>query len=239
MDCCLTDTEIEELNRKHQHHVEIYTEGNPYTLGAVHYSKVTDFRDYTLFLDVFINNDWKKEDKKTAKFFFNDWLSKHQVLSECKYYQVSIYKHKALGFVIHNQDDKGMAIEQVVAQSTPLKVDSTLEGIYSNEQPVKSSLLRRLGSVMVISLGYSLVGILYISFFGLLATGLFVLNSFAFIDDEDMSLDLGILIVKSNFVKFLIVLLDILLIYLLFDYTKDKIIESVAKSKEKRQKKII
>ena len=136
MNHSLSEKEIQELNQNHQHYIRVYAEGNPYTLGAVIYSKVTEVANSTLSLDVYINKDWSMDEEATAKLLFDDWLSKHQKLSECEYYNVTIYQYKALGFVMQKTDDLAVVIEQVLSNYAP-----------SNKVAVKSSFLSRFGAL--------------------------------------------------------------------------------------------
>jgi len=239
MNDSLTEQEIQELNRNHQHHIEVYAEGNPYKLGAVIYSKLTEATNSTLFLDVYINKDWSMDEEETAKLFFDDWLNKHPNLSECEYYNITIYQFKALGFVMQKTDDLAVVIEQVLANYAPSDGEGILQGIYSNKVAEKSSLLSRFLDKVGVALGFVLAGVLNFAFYGFPLVGLFVLNHVAFVDVQDFSLDIGILIIKSFFIKFLIVVVDVLVVGYLFTYAKDKVTELVARSKEKRQKKII
>lgn len=69
-------------------------------------------------------------------------------------------------------------------------------------------MLSKVGTV----LGYVLVGIVYFGFFGLPIVGLFAINHIAFIEGSDLSVDLGVLIVKSFVVKALLAALDVVFV---------------------------
>lgn len=77
---------------------------------------------------------------------------------------------------------------------------------------MNNSLTSRVG----IAIGFVLAGVVFLGFFGVPLVGLFALNHVAFIDGQDMSCDLGIVIIKSLFVKFLIVVFDIWVLHYFF-----------------------
>ncbi len=142
MNYYLTEEKVNSLNQNHKHYIDLYVDGNPYKVGAIIYSHIVKVENSTLFLDIYINNDWKKDNQETAILFVNQWLNKNVELNQCKFYKVSIYLTKSLGFTIHKSNNQDEIIKQIIDQYKPLKPKSTLLYVFSNSAP--TNLLKRL-----------------------------------------------------------------------------------------------
>jgi len=142
MNYYLTEEKVNYLNQNHKHYIDLYVDGNSYKVGAIIYSHIVKVENSTLFLDVYINNDWKKDNQETAILFVNQWLSKNEELNPCKFYKASLYLTKSLGFTIHKDNNQDEIIKQIINQYKPLKSESTLQCIFSNSAP--TNLLKRL-----------------------------------------------------------------------------------------------
>ncbi len=94
----LTEVEVQTINQNHKHYADVYAKGNPAITGAVIYSRITEVKNDTFYLEVYINNDWNKTPNETAKIFVNYWLSNNEELKECKYYIATFFTGKSLGF---------------------------------------------------------------------------------------------------------------------------------------------
>lgn len=132
MNYFLTTKEVEGLNQNHKHYADIYKRGNTYTVGVIIYTHLIEVIDDTFYLEIYINNDWKKSNQETLILFINEWLNRYEELNQCKYYKVSIYKTKSLGFTIHRNNNFDEAIKQIIIQNKPLKSESTLQDVFSN-----------------------------------------------------------------------------------------------------------
>jgi len=142
MNYYLTEEKVNSLNKNHKHYIDLYVNGNPYKIGAIIYSHIVEVKNSTLFLDIYINSDWKKDNQETAILFVNQWLSRNKELNQCKFYKASIYLTKSLGFTIHKNDNEDEVIKQITDQYKPLKSESTLQYVFSNTAP--TNLLKRL-----------------------------------------------------------------------------------------------
>ena len=131
----LTKYEVQTINQNHKHYADIYVRGNPYTIGAIIYTHLTEVKNSTLFLEIYINNDWKTNSQETAILFINEWLNRYEELNQCKFYKASIYKTKSLGFSLHQNDNFDEAIKQITVQNKPLKSENSLQGIFTNKEP--------------------------------------------------------------------------------------------------------
>lgn len=142
MNYYLTEGKVNTLNKNHKHYIDLYVDGNPYKVGAIIYSHIVKVENSTLFLDIYINNDWKKDNQETAILFVNQWLSKNEELNQCKFYKASIYLTESLGFTIHKDNNQDEVIKQITDQYKPLKSENTLQYVFSNSAP--TNLLKRL-----------------------------------------------------------------------------------------------
>jgi len=131
----LTEVEVKIINQNHKHYTDVYQRGNPYTVGAIIYTHLTKVENSTLFLEIYINNDWEKSNQETVILFINEWLNRYEELNQCKFYKASIYKAKSLGFTIYRNDNFDATIKQIIAQYKPLESESILQGVFSNTEP--------------------------------------------------------------------------------------------------------
>ena len=131
----LTEKEIQTINQNHKHYTDVYIRGNPYTVGTIIYTHLTKVEKSTLFLEIYINNEWKKSNQETVILFINERLNRYKGLNQCKFYKASIYKTKSLGFTIHQKDNFNEAIKQIIIQNKPLKSENTLQDVFSNIVP--------------------------------------------------------------------------------------------------------
>lgn len=131
----LTKYEVQTINQNHKHYTDVYARGKPYTVGTIIYSHLTEVKNSTLFLEIYINNDWKKNSQKTVILFINEWLNKYEELNQSKFYEVSIYKTKAK-FPIHRDDEFNKVSKKIRDQYKSLKTKSTLEGVFTNIEPI-------------------------------------------------------------------------------------------------------
>jgi len=98
MSYSLTKEEVHTLNQKHKHYADVYKRGNPAITGAVIYSRITEVKNDTFCLEVYISDDWKITPKKTTIIFLNYWLNNNEALQKCKYYKVTLFTGASLGF---------------------------------------------------------------------------------------------------------------------------------------------
>mgnify|MGYP000956125444 CR=1 FL=1 len=93
----LSDQEVSKINSKHIHSVDKF-----YRMHTGVGSNLLSVKDDTMVLEVNINDKWltKKTLEHTPIQFLNCWKEYNNVLQNCKYYIVYIYKSSPLGFTI-------------------------------------------------------------------------------------------------------------------------------------------
>jgi hypothetical protein len=128
----LSKEEVTKLNKNHSHYLDTSERREKNTRGIIIYTYLEKVKNSTLFLDIFINDNWEKDNQETAILFINEWLNKYNELNQCLYYKASIYKAKTLDFTVYKKHDFDTAIKQIRAPHKPLKSENMLMGVFSN-----------------------------------------------------------------------------------------------------------
>lgn len=145
MSYSLTTKEVQILNQNHKHYADVYKRGNPAITGAVIYSRITEVKNDTFFLEIYINDDWKITPKQTAIIFLNYWLNNNEALQKCKYFEVTLFTGASLGFASLTQTNFQEFIN-IVANKIKLQEYQKMSFSLSNIPKLKERFKRLLNS---------------------------------------------------------------------------------------------
>lgn len=133
----LTKEEVHTLNQNHKHYYDVYKRGNPAITGAVIYSRITEVKNDTFYLEVYLNKDWKITPKQTAIIFLNYWLNNNEALQKCKYFEVTLFTGASLGFVSLTLTNFQEFINLVANEIKPQEYQKTGFTLSNSTTPLK------------------------------------------------------------------------------------------------------
>lgn len=101
---------IDCYNSSHKHTFYTFISNKDFKIGQLIYSRLRAVNGGTMYLEVYIPDDWDKDHNQTAIQFLNSWISQHKDLNNCNFFYVKIYEKESPCTMIYSNEYEDIII---------------------------------------------------------------------------------------------------------------------------------